>query len=74
MSIFQQLYDSEVNFEISCFLDGGFEVKLGDGLNGYASQTRVDSWDATSLRCGLKRSCTSRKASSPGRRWHRSKK
>lgn len=45
MSIFQQLYDSEISFSISCFWDGGFEIKLGDDLNGYTAQTRVESWD-----------------------------
>ena len=45
MSVFQSLYDSEINFSISCFWDGGFEVKLGDELNGYVSQTRAECWD-----------------------------
>ena len=44
MSTFQQLYDSEINFSISCLWDGGFQIKLGDELNGYVSQTCVDTW------------------------------
>jgi hypothetical protein len=30
VSIFQRLYDSEINFEVSCFWDGEFDVRLGD--------------------------------------------
>ena len=30
MSILQDIYDSEINFEISCIWDAGFVVKLGD--------------------------------------------
>ena len=45
VSIFQQLYDSEINFSVSCSRDGGFQVTLGDALNGYASETVVESWD-----------------------------
>ncbi len=45
MSVCQLLYESEINFSISCFWDGGFEVKLGDELNGIVAQTRVDKWD-----------------------------
>jgi hypothetical protein len=43
--IFQRLYDSEINFSISCFWDGGFEVKLGDELNGFAAEARLERWD-----------------------------
>jgi hypothetical protein len=35
-----------VFLEISCFWDGGFEVTVGGGLNGYAAETRVKTWDA----------------------------
>ena len=45
MSIFQELYDSKINFSISCPVDGGFEVKLGDSLKGRTARTRVESWD-----------------------------
>ncbi len=31
----QDLYDSEINFSITTFWDGGFTVKLGDGMNGF---------------------------------------
>jgi hypothetical protein len=31
----QALYDSEINFRIECFWDGGFNWQLGDELNGW---------------------------------------
>ena len=33
--VLQDLYDSEINFDISCFWDGGFTFKLGDDMNGF---------------------------------------
>ena len=39
----QLLYDSEINFELSCFWDGGFIWKLGDSANGYAAEGRAAS-------------------------------
>lgn len=33
-SVLQRLYDSEINASISWFWDGGFEVQLGDDMNG----------------------------------------
>jgi hypothetical protein len=35
VSILQRLYDSEINFEVSCFWDAGFDVRLGDAVNGF---------------------------------------
>ena len=37
----QALYNSEINFSVSCFWDGGFDVKLGGGLYG-------ENWKLTS--------------------------
>jgi hypothetical protein len=31
LEIPQELYDSEINFSISCFWDAGFEIRLGSG-------------------------------------------
>jgi hypothetical protein len=45
-SIFQQLYDSEINFEVSCFWDADFDVRLGDAVNGFLAQDNVPTWDA----------------------------
>lgn len=33
----QRLYDSEINFSISCFWDGGFVAKIGDTMDGFAA-------------------------------------
>lgn len=35
--ILQQLYDSEINFSISTFWDGGFDWKLGCEWNGFSA-------------------------------------
>lgn len=32
------LYESEINFSISCFWDGGINVRLGDEMNGFKSE------------------------------------
>jgi hypothetical protein len=36
-TILQDLYDSEINFSIVTFWDNGFEVKLGDDMNGFVA-------------------------------------
>ena len=38
----QALYDSEINFSISCAFDGGWVIKLGDEDNGWETETRVE--------------------------------
>lgn len=38
MSLLQQLYDSEINFSITTFWDGGVTAKLGDEINGYVAE------------------------------------
>ena len=35
--IFQDLYDSEINFAIATFWDCGFAIRLGDPLNGFTA-------------------------------------
>lgn len=45
MNVFQDLYDSEINFKISTFWDGGFDLWLGDDLNGYQAEGCVRTWD-----------------------------
>jgi hypothetical protein len=44
MSIFQRLYNSEINFEVSGFYDAGFDVRLGDALNGFLVEGKVKTW------------------------------
>jgi hypothetical protein len=39
----QLLYDSEINFQLSSFWDGGFVWKLGDSTNGYPAERRAAS-------------------------------
>lgn len=41
MNIIQRLYNSEINVSISSFWDGGFEVKIGDDMNGFKAETNV---------------------------------
>jgi hypothetical protein len=41
----QRLYDSEINFSISCFWDGGFTVKIGDDMNGFDAETTVMKYE-----------------------------
>lgn len=38
MSTLQAVYDSEINFLISTFWDGGFTWKLGDEMNGFKAE------------------------------------
>ena len=38
MDELQALYNSEINFEINCFYDDGFNWGLGDFLNGWKAQ------------------------------------
>jgi hypothetical protein len=43
MSIPQRLY--EINFSLSCFWDGGFTVKIGDGMNGFGAEETTRTYD-----------------------------
>jgi len=47
MSIFQKVYDSEINFQVSTFWDGGFTIKMGDEMNGFKDKlgATVDTWE-----------------------------
>lgn len=31
----EEIQDNEINFQIACFFDEGFTVKLGDAVNGF---------------------------------------
>lgn len=51
MSIFQRLYDSEINFGTACFFDSGFDAWIGDEMNGIKTEisglatiTDVEEW------------------------------
>lgn len=43
MSTLQDIYDSEINFTLSTFWDGGFDWKLGDESNGWKAEGNADS-------------------------------
>jgi hypothetical protein len=38
-AIIDALYESEINCSVSTFWDGGFDVKLGDEMNGFVLDT-----------------------------------
>lgn len=46
MQELQALYDSEINFSISTFWDGGFTWKLGDELNGFVAEGEARTFQA----------------------------
>lgn len=39
--VLARAYKSEINVEISTFWDGGWDVKLGDPMNGYLAETTI---------------------------------
>lgn len=43
-TVLQDLYDSEINFSIVAFWNGGFQVKLGDEANGFVAAGRADNF------------------------------
>lgn len=36
--VLKKLYASEINCSISCFWDNGWDVKLGDEMNGFKAE------------------------------------
>lgn len=47
--IMQDLYDSEINAAVEWFWDGGFDVRLGDHMNGWHKSGCVNSWSEVGL-------------------------
>lgn len=45
MNLFDDLYDSEINFSITAFWDGGYHLRLGDELNGWTDEGWADVFD-----------------------------
>jgi len=43
-NVLQELYDSEINFSITTFWDGGLEVKVGDEFNGFTANNTFDTF------------------------------
>lgn len=50
-----KLYDREINFEISCFWDAGFRIRLGDRINGFIDEddSYYDIGEAISALCRM---------------------
>lgn len=42
-AVLQALYASEINASISCFWDAGWDVKLGDELNGFKAERTFEN-------------------------------
>lgn len=42
--VIDRLYASEINWEVSTFWDAGYEVKLGDHMNGYVAEANIALW------------------------------
>lgn len=46
-TVMEALYDSEINCSVSCFWDNGWDVKLGDPMNGYKAEANFRYlWEA----------------------------
>lgn len=45
LKIFQELYNSEIDFTISTFWDTGFKVSLGSKTNGFFGEKFCDSME-----------------------------
>lgn len=41
----QRFYDYEQNISITCFYDGGWDVKIGDEMNGYKASANLNTLD-----------------------------
>jgi hypothetical protein len=42
--VLQWLYDQEINAKIEWLWDSGFDVAIGDALNGWQAKTNVRTW------------------------------
>lgn len=51
----QALYASEINVSISCFWDGGWDVKLGDEMNGFKAERTFENSELDSAGAWLVR-------------------
>jgi hypothetical protein len=55
-TVLPALYERQLNCSISCFWDSGWDVKLGDELNGFVAEGNVSKVEAS----GFSRSLTCR--------------
>lgn len=44
-AVMRALYANEINVAISSFWDGGWDVKLGDEMNGFKAESNFDNLD-----------------------------
>ncbi len=44
-TVLKALYVSEINVSISCLWDGGWDIALGDEINGWHTKTMVENLD-----------------------------
>lgn len=44
-TVMKRLYESEINCSISCFWDNGWDVKLGDEMNGFVAEGNFRTLD-----------------------------
>ena len=44
-SVFQKIYDLKINFSVSSFWCGGFDVKIGDEMNSWKAEGHVRDWN-----------------------------
>ena len=62
MKELQKIYDSEINISINTLWDGGFDLKLGDEMNGYVEEgnvskaTEIIPWFQAAIRTHFPRS------------------
>lgn len=45
MSLFQEIYESEISFSIATLWDAGFEVKIGGSLDDIVAEEMLERWD-----------------------------
>lgn len=43
-TVFERLYEREINFQVSCFWDGGYDFAIGDAGNGWQATANFETW------------------------------
>lgn len=44
-TVIPDLYASEINAKVEWFWDGGYDVAIGDGMNGWCAAENIDHWE-----------------------------
>lgn len=42
IEVLELLYDREINTSVSCFWEGGWDLAIGDDMNGWKARTTVE--------------------------------